>query len=124
MAMKYDTARWTDAHHKFLDDATTLTDDDLAQLALVDPIFAERARAKRAGFVEADTRTDDEKRLLKAPVTYRELIEFFKDHIFPILSTYRYKSGEAHTRLDALEQRILELEAAQAAARTGQHVER
>ena len=43
------------AQTKFIADAKTLTDADLEQFAIVDPALAERARARRQGFVPAET---------------------------------------------------------------------
>jgi hypothetical protein len=56
---------------------------------------------------------------LKVPLTRGDLMMCIDDFISPILSTYRYKAAEAQTRIETLEQRlveqagrILELEAA------------
>jgi hypothetical protein len=59
------------AHEKFISDATTLTDDETALFTLVDAKLGERARARRAGYVPADSNTPDERRGLKQFVTWR-----------------------------------------------------
>jgi hypothetical protein len=107
--MTYNSTAFETAHKKFLDDATTLTDDDLAQFAIVDPKLAERARAKRAGFVKAET--DDDRRDLARPATMRDFLDFVVDDFGPILATYRHKNAMLEERCLALEQRVLELEA-------------
>ena len=68
--MSYDPLAFQAAHQRFLTDVNNLTDDDLEQFAIVDPKLAERARARRAGFVEA-TRTPTPRRSsLAKTVTY------------------------------------------------------
>jgi hypothetical protein len=93
------------AHTKFIGAPATLTDADLEQFAIVDPKLAERARAKRAGFVEG--RNDDDRKTLARPATMRNLIDLFKDELLPILATYRYKNAQLEERCYALEHRVL-----------------
>jgi hypothetical protein len=112
--MTYDKTLFDAAHTRFLVEPKSLTDDDLTQLAVIDPRLAERARAKRAGFVEAD---DDWRTLAKKTVSFKGLVEFFRDHVAPVLAVHRHKSEEATTRLDFLEARVLDLEVRLAAAR-------
>lgn len=77
--MMYNPVTFHEAHKKFLTDAKTLTDDDLAQFAIIDPKLAERARAKREGYVEADPDIDADKRLLAQTMTHQGLSDFFND---------------------------------------------
>lgn len=107
-ATQYDAALFTEAHQRALGEPTALTDADLAQLAIVHPEFAERARAKRAGFVEA--KTADEQKAGKRPLSYEVFGGWIADYFGPILATHRYKAREAAARLDALEQRIAALD--------------
>jgi hypothetical protein len=100
----YDTTLFEAAHERLLTDVKTLTDDDIAQFAAVDPTLADRARAKRSGFVEQET--DEERQLLARPATHRELIDFLRDGIGPILATHRYRGKTNHDLIVALEQRI------------------
>ena len=106
----YNTAAFHSAHTKFLDDAKSLTDKDLAQFAIVDPTLAERARARRAGYVEADTDTDAEKNLLAKVPNYKALRTLLTDHVGPMLATYRHRIDESRDLIVALEQRIAALE--------------
>ena len=106
MTVKYTSQAFTEAHDRFLTDATRLTDEDVAQLALVDADLADRARAKRAGFVEAKGHDAT----WHKPVKWKDLLKWQRDILMPLLGTYRLKSREAHTRLDDLERRIVELE--------------
>ena len=72
------------------------------------PSFAERARAKRAGFVEAD---DEQLRKLgKRPVSYKELHQFYRDDVEPILLVHRYHVSELNKRNETLEARCQSLE--------------
>jgi hypothetical protein len=57
--LTYDPQALKAAHTRYLTEPKGLTDDDLAQFAIVDPTFAERARAKRAGFVEGTTANEE-----------------------------------------------------------------
>jgi hypothetical protein len=104
---KYDSALFTEAYQRFLDEPKALTDADLAQLALVDPPLAERARARRAGFVEATTA--DERKALKLPLSRKLFLDWISDYLGPSLAMHRYKSREVAARVDALEQQIAAL---------------
>jgi hypothetical protein len=104
--MTYDRVAFVQAHHKFLTDAKTLTDADLEQFAVIDPKLADRARAKRAGFVEAFECTDAEKRALSQTVTMNALTDWFTDFVLPILATYRHSIQETRALAVALEQRL------------------
>jgi hypothetical protein len=56
------------AHARFLSsDPQSLTAADLEQFAIVEPKLAERARARRAGYVRQ--RTEEERKELKVPLT-------------------------------------------------------
>jgi hypothetical protein len=99
---------WEAAHMRFFEDAKSLTDDDLAQFSVVDPAFAERARAKRAGFVAA--KTEAEAAGERLPATRGELVGMFTDCVRPLLATYRYKMEETRDLIVALEARIAALE--------------
>ena len=68
--MTFDRKLFEDAHAKFIDDATKLTDSDIAQIAIVDPKLGERARARRAGYVPADADTPEERKLMETPLTH------------------------------------------------------
>lgn len=107
-SVHYDSALFEAAHGRFLDDAKSLTDDDLAQFNVVDPKFAERARAKRAGFVKA--RTPEEQAAAKLPVTLEMFLESLDDFYGPVLATYRHKLHESRDLIVALESRITALE--------------
>lgn len=110
--MTYDKELFQLAHTRFLLIPKELTDRDLEQLAVVDKKSAERARATRAGFVEAED--DDDKKLAKLTVSQRDLLSWQKDVVQPLLSTYRHRLDEAMTLIRSLEGRVLELEAQQA----------
>jgi len=105
---KYDGERWVAAHGKFINDARTLTDEDLAHLAYVDRNHAERARAKRAGFVE------EEDAFIKKhggkPVTWKFFHQWLDNNYLPILGTLRTRIREDAERIDALEKQIKTLE--------------
>jgi hypothetical protein len=107
--MTYHYKAFETAQQKFIDDPKTLTDADLEQFAIVEPKLAERARAKRAGYVQAES--EDERQLLAQPATLRHLHDWQLDMIGPVLATYRYKNAQLEERCQALEQRMLELEA-------------
>jgi hypothetical protein len=104
----YDSKGFEAAHHRFLTEPKALTDADLAQFALVSPKFADRARAKRAGFVEAEDAT--QQKFGKQPLPYKAFMDWIGDYLGPILATYRYKSRQAEARREALEQRVATLE--------------
>lgn len=93
---------------RYLEHPTTLTDDDIGQLALVSAGLAERSRARRAGYVERDS--EDLKKIGKQPVTISFLLKHFRDCVGPIIGTHRLRIREAHERIAALEARIAELE--------------
>ena len=116
--MTYDREHFKLAHERFLLTPKVLTDGDLEQLAVVDPTLAERARAKRAGFVEAED--DDDRKLATVPVTQKGLLTWQKDVIGPMISTFQFRLDEAHVLIRSLEARVLELEARDA-ARTVPH---
>lgn len=134
MPTVYNAKQFEEAHERFIIEPKALTDDDLAQLTLIDARLGERARARRAGFVDAEDATEDAATNRKTAMTVQAFHEFQRDWFEPILSTYRYKNQELQTRLkaledgtrriDALEARVLELEAQAAAARTVDHVDR
>ena len=110
--MAYDTNAFTRALTRYHENAKTLTEDDLSQLAIVDVQLAARARGKRAGLavdVGADE-TPVEKRLLKLPVSHRGLMTVLKDYVWPILGTYRVRHDETNARIDALEQQVKALQ--------------
>jgi hypothetical protein len=52
MATQYSTERFTEAHNKFFEAPTTLTEADCELFDLVHAEFAARAQAARAGYVE------------------------------------------------------------------------
>lgn len=116
----YDTERFVAAHKRFLADAKTVTDDDLALFALVNPEFAERARAMRAGFVPAES--EETQKVMKLPLRSRVFFDWIKNHLNPTLATFRYKGHQLETRIEgqqkeieSLKARVLELEAREAA---------
>ena len=80
---KYDRERWVAAHHRFLESPFALTDEDLEQLALTDPRLAERGRAKRAGFVEAED--DFVKEHGHHPLTLKLWSQWLSDLFSPML---------------------------------------
>jgi BMFP domain-containing protein YqiC len=104
----YNSKAFEAAHRKFVDDAKTLSDEDLEQFQIVDPKLAERARARRAGFVESET--EDEHKAFAQPATMRSLIDLYRDAIMPILATYRHKNAMLEERWLALEQRLTTME--------------
>jgi hypothetical protein len=108
MSAVYNSGAFAVAHKKFLNDPKTLDESDLEQFAIVDPAFADRARAKRAGFVEA---ADADTPTLARPMTGQAFVDWYRDDLSPILATYRHKAATMQARLDALEARLLELEA-------------
>jgi hypothetical protein len=113
MSASYNSAVFGAAHQKYFDDPKTLDDFDIAQFEIIDPKLAERARAKRAGFVEAED--EDTRTLAAGPMTGKAFLDFYRDVIVPILATHKYTSETMRARLDALETRLLELEAQRAA---------
>lgn len=108
--MKFDEKAWLAAHDRFLNNPTGLTDDDLTLLQLVDPKLSEKARARRAGYVEAQS--DEDRRLAKQQFTFADMSKCIADILGPLAALQRFKSEE---RIVALEGRILELEAQLAA---------
>ena len=102
----YDGKAFSAAHRKFLEDAKSLTDDDIAQFAIVDAKFAERARARRAGFVEPIEPGHRD----KTPVTRGFLLKALQcviaNDLTPLLATYRYRIDELVTRVAELEQHV------------------
>lgn len=100
MTTTYDREKWQAAFSRFNLKPKELTDDDLAQLALVDPQFADRARAARIGYAPA---TDP--KLDRATCSHQDLIDFMENFLQPVLGTYRHRCNE-------LEKRIAELETA------------
>jgi hypothetical protein len=123
---EYNSDAFSAAHQRFLTDAKSLTDDDLAQFAVVDPKLAERARAKRAGFVEAAEDGAATPRQFAKSITVKVLLDYQRDCLAPILATHKYRVKqltETVERLDAhcrsLEQRLLELEVDRAVSHAG-----
>lgn len=103
---EYNSEAFNLAHQRFLTAAKQLTDDDLAQFAIVDPKFAERARAKRAGFVEADEEEDEAtKKALAKPLTGQFMVRWMRDHFGPVFAAHRYRSKQFQSRLEAFEER-------------------
>ena len=122
----YDTKAFEAAHRRFLTDPKTVTDDDLALIELVFPSFAERARAMRAGFVNAQTAED--RTLGKEPIRAKFFIDWIANYLAPIHATHRYKGQQAQAQIEwqwkeieSLKARVLELEA-ERASRTPDHV--
>jgi hypothetical protein len=113
----YDRVRFSLAWKQYDHDPSGLTDDDLDQLTLVDQALGDRARAARVGFAAAESESD--RRLAAVPVSLKMLTEWYRDHVGPYVATIRYKAREAHTRIDALEQRLAALEAGINAAPPG-----
>jgi hypothetical protein len=105
---RYDAALFQAAHKRLMVDAKTLTDDDLAQFAAVDPTLADRARAKRNGFVEAYTPA--ERKAAERPATLGQMLDYVNDTIAPVLATYRYRLEESRALIVALEQRLAAVE--------------
>jgi hypothetical protein len=89
------------AHRKFLEHEA-LTDDDIAQFEILSRNLAERARARRAGFVPSETA--DERTLLNKAATKRDVQSIVADVVMPYLLTYRH-------RIDVLEAHLKELAA-------------
>jgi len=108
----YNRAIFSAAHAKYFEAPTTLTDDELAQFAIVDPAFAERARAKRAGFVEAVNPEFQKAGELGAVM--HEFVSWVADVHNPILATYRHRLDELEQRNRELETRLLTMEAQRA----------
>jgi hypothetical protein len=76
----FNRAAFDAAHTKFLEAPTTLTDDDIEQFAIVLPKLGDRARAKRQNLVPAETA--DERKMLDARATRRDMMQGFEDVIF------------------------------------------
>ena len=115
--MTYNRKLFQVAHGRYLLEPKALTDDDIQQLSLVDPMLGHRARARRAGVLEApDTEFP------RGPLPARAFGNWLKDHLAPILSTYRHKDNQQAARLDALEARLHALEQRPQLAYKGVHV--
>ena len=82
----------------------TLTDDDIEQFATVDPKLAERARARRQGFVPAETELERKQNAL--PVNRRDVTEAIQDVLLPLLATHRYKCQQLETQLLEMAKRL------------------
>jgi hypothetical protein len=99
--MKFNFKAWGAAHHKFVADARTLTDDDIAQLATTDRELAEKARAKRAGFVRPVS--DDERQRGAKSVTQRSLEMTLTDVVVPsFMASLKHVKDEHDEKLRAL----------------------
>ena len=99
----YSTERFNDAHARLLENPASLSDDDLALFDLVAPALGDRARAKRAGYVEA---VDPQFAALeRQPVSHRQLRGYADDVLFPIMATHVFKIRQLEQRLNELEQR-------------------
>lgn len=111
---KYDATLFAAAHDRLLVNATSLTDDDIAQFAAVDSRLADRARARRAGFVEADDA--EMKKFGRRPVTVKFLLQvFFGDFVVPLLKMQEMYTRQAHARAAALEKQIAQLQSSNGA---------
>ena len=99
----YNRDLWKAAHERFIGNPSALTDGDLEQLALTDGALAERARAKRAGFVERED--DDLKAAGDEPLSIRDFLQWNRD-------TYAAVQGTILHRLDQVDKRVTAVELA------------
>jgi hypothetical protein len=106
---KYDSERFMVAHGRFLEAARTLTDEDIEQLACVDPKLADRARAKRAGY-KPEPRSPEQVAFDKQPILNGVFLTWIRDWMDPLLGTYRLRIGEAREAIEELKKRVTELE--------------
>lgn len=102
--VRYDPDRFCAALDKFNGDATSLTDGDIAQLRSIYTHLAERASARRAGYVE---KTDPE---LNVPLSWNWFLKWLRDFEHPIAATHRHRIQEAHQRLETIEARLAAVE--------------
>lgn len=112
----YDSVLFRLAHKRFMCDAKALTDEDIQQLALVNPQLEDRARAKRAGFLpapEADAET-----VGKKAISLNFFRQWMDDFLGPIFAAHAYRQKELKTEFEtqirSLQGRVLELEAERA----------
>ena len=87
-------------------DAKTLTDADIEQFAIVDPPLAECARARRQGFVPAETELERKHNAL--PVTRRDVTEAIQDVLLPGLATHRYKFEQLEAQITTMSKQLEE----------------
>jgi hypothetical protein len=99
----YNRAAFTAALTKFTEDPASLTDSDIEQFAIVNPKIADRARARRQGFVPAET--EMERKALDRPVTRRDVMQVLEDFLFPRLAEHRYLEEQLEARVVSLEKR-------------------
>lgn len=102
----YDRVRYLTALAQFKAAPTGLTDDDLEQLRTVDAELGERARAAKAGYVEAQKAAPKDDPLATIPASVRGLVDTIKavrEDVEERLLTLFFRSRESAARLDALE---------------------
>jgi hypothetical protein len=135
----YDADRMNAALQRFA--AGGLLADDIKLLTLIDARLGVRAKARQAGYVDRDL--DDPRS--SPPLSTKAFLAFGRDHLAPLLATFRYKANAltqdlaaVFARLQAsetdraqlrdqiarLESRLLELEADRAAKEPADAVER
>lgn len=98
-ATRYDGKQFEAALDRYNgDQPETLTDEDLAQLAVIDEALAGRAFAKRAGYLEPQDDVDAD------PLPVGLFVKWRRDVFGPILGTFRFRIRELVTRVEALEE--------------------
>ena len=78
----------------------------IEQFAIVDPALAERARARRQGFVPAETELERKHNAL--PVTRRDVMEAIQDVLLPRLATQRYKCEQLEAQITTMGKQLEE----------------
>jgi hypothetical protein len=94
-----------EAHARFLTEPTALTDADLEQLGCVDQGLADRARAKRAGYVEPKPTNPDDVWFSKQPMTGGAFDQWTKDYLFPTVRCLSMQVADLQARLAEIEKR-------------------
>jgi hypothetical protein len=97
-ATVYDRKLYQQAAHRYLSDPTLLTEDDVKQLAVVDPDRADRARLLQRG-------VEDPRYSIDVPLSVGQFVEL-REHDAAIIETYKHQIREAHKRITALEAKL------------------
>lgn len=104
----YDSLKFQNAAHRFAFERSQMS---LEEIALIDLVAgkekADDARAAVGGHVE--TETNEEKRDLDRPMSLRFFLKT-SDYLSLILASYRFRINQLEKRLEAVEDRAIELE--------------
>ena len=100
----YDTEICSKAINKLWLAPTELTDEEVAQLTLVDADFGDLGRRRRQGVKE------DERVRSKETITLGFFRSFLHNYFFPFLGTYKYKINALEAKVLAQDKRLAEIE--------------